>query len=139
MEPLVPDCWQAGPKPATRPEFAMVTGISTGALTAPFAFLGSDYDDELKEVYTTVSTEDVSRKRNLIAAVFGDSMVDTKPLREMIVSYFNIDIIKAIAREHKKRTTPLHWNRQPGCWQVRYLEHRRHCYQRLSPQSGTDL
>jgi predicted patatin/cPLA2 family phospholipase len=86
----------------TRPEFAMVTGISTGALTAPFAFLGSDYDDELKEVYTTVSTEDVSRKRNLIAAVFGDSMLDTKPLREMIASYFNIDIIKAIAREHKK-------------------------------------
>ena len=32
----------------TRPEFTMVTGISTGALTAPFAFLGPDYDDELK-------------------------------------------------------------------------------------------
>ncbi len=36
-----------------RPEFTMVTGISTGALTAPFAFLGPDYDDEMKEVYTT--------------------------------------------------------------------------------------
>jgi len=43
----------------TRPEFTMVTGISTGALTAPFAFLGSDYDDELKEVYTTTSTRDI--------------------------------------------------------------------------------
>ena len=40
----------------TRPEFTMVTGISTGALTAPFAFLGSDYDDQLKKVYTTTST-----------------------------------------------------------------------------------
>jgi predicted acylesterase/phospholipase RssA len=86
----------------TRPEFTMVTGISTGALTAPFAFLGSDYDDELKEVYTTISTENVVRKRNIIAAAFGDSMVDTKPLREMIASYFNADIIEAIAREHKR-------------------------------------
>ena len=40
----------------TRPEFTMVTGISTGALTAPFAFLGPDYDDEMKEVYTTTTT-----------------------------------------------------------------------------------
>jgi len=37
----------------TRPEFNMVTGVSTGALSAPFAFLGVDYDDELKKVYTT--------------------------------------------------------------------------------------
>jgi predicted acylesterase/phospholipase RssA len=86
----------------TRPEFTMVTGISTGALTAPFAFLGSDYDDELKEVYTTISTENVARKRNIIAAFFSDSMVDTKPLRAMIASYFNTDIIEAIAREHKR-------------------------------------
>ena len=86
----------------TRPEFTMVTGISTGALTAPFAFLGSDYDDKLKEIYTTVSTEDLVRKRNLIAAAFGDSMVDTRPMREMMVRYFNIDIIEAIAREYKR-------------------------------------
>ncbi len=38
----------------TRPEFSMVTGISTGALTAPFAFLGPDYDDELKEGFDPV-------------------------------------------------------------------------------------
>jgi predicted patatin/cPLA2 family phospholipase len=86
----------------TRPEFTMVTGISTGALTAPFAFLGSDYDDELKKVYTTTSTEDIARKRNIIAAAFSDSMIDTTPLRAMIASYFNPDIIEAIAREHKR-------------------------------------
>src|SRR5678815_1267767 len=39
----------------TRPEFTMVTGISTGALTAPFAFLGPDYDDALRAAYTTTS------------------------------------------------------------------------------------
>ena len=52
----------------TRPEFTMVTGISTGALTAPFAFLGSDYDDQLKTVYTTTSTNmiaNVSRQHKL--------------------------------------------------------------------------
>jgi len=86
----------------TRPEFSMVTGISTGALSAPFAFLGPDYDDELKAVYTTTSTAQIARKRNPIAAAFSDSMVDTTPLREMIRGYITTDIIEAIAREHMR-------------------------------------
>ncbi len=86
----------------TRPEFTMVTGISTGALTAPFAFLGPEYDDTLKEVYTTVSTEDIVRKRNLIGALSGDSLTDTGPLKAMIARYFNSDLIEAIAREFKR-------------------------------------
>ena len=49
----------------TRPDFTMVTGISTGALTAPFAFLGSDYDDQLKTVYTTTSTNIRERVRRV--------------------------------------------------------------------------
>ena len=86
----------------TRPEFTMVTGISTGALTAPFAFLGSDYDDELKTVYTTSSTKDVIEKRNIISALLGDSMADTKPLKALIAKYINSSMIEAIAREHKR-------------------------------------
>jgi len=86
----------------TRPEFTMVTGISTGALTAPFAFLGSDYDDQLKMVYTTTSTSMIVKKRNPVVAAFGDSMVDTKPLRELIVKYITTDVIEAVAEEHKK-------------------------------------
>ena len=85
-----------------RPEFSMVTGVSTGALTAPFAFLGPDYDDEMKEVYTTTTTKDIAVKRNLIAAAFGDSMTDTAPLQKLIAKYIDADIIAAIAREHKK-------------------------------------
>ena len=46
----------------SRPEFTIVTGISTGALSAPFAFLGSDWDDRLEEVYTRYSTRDLIRK-----------------------------------------------------------------------------
>ena len=86
----------------TRPEFTMVTGISTGALAAPFAFLGSDYDDELKTVYTTTSTKDIVEKRNIITAFFGDSMADTKPLQGVIAKYINSNVIDAIAREHRR-------------------------------------
>ena len=57
-----------------RPEFTMVTGVSTGALSAPFAFLGSDYDDELKAVYTETTTRNIAEQRNMITAAFGDSM-----------------------------------------------------------------
>ncbi len=46
----------------TRPEFGVVTGVSTGALTAPFVFLGPEYDDVLKTIYTTTSTDDISKK-----------------------------------------------------------------------------
>ena len=86
----------------TRPEFAMVTGVSTGALTAPFVFLGSGYDDILKQIYTTMHTKDIAEKRNLIAAIFSDSMADSKPLRRLIEKYISADIIVAIAREHKR-------------------------------------
>ena len=51
----------------------MVTGISTGALTAPFAFLGSDYDDKLKQVYTKTKTSDIAVERQFLSAIFSDS------------------------------------------------------------------
>ena len=80
----------------------MVTGISTGALTAPFAFLGPDYDDKLKLVYTTTSTKDVLKERKLLSSLFGDSMTDTTPLKAMIAKYITIDIVRAIGREHQR-------------------------------------
>lgn len=91
--------WSATGK---RPEFNMVTGVSTGALTAPFAFLGADYDDEMEAVYTTTTTKDIAIKRNPIVAAFGDSIADTTPLKELIAKYIDAEMIAAIAREHKK-------------------------------------
>ena len=85
-----------------RPEFTMVTGISTGALTAPFAFLGPDYDDVLKKVYTTTSTKDILKERKLLSFLFGDSMTDTTPLKALIAKYVTIDIVSAIGREHQR-------------------------------------
>ena len=53
----------------TRPEFDFVTGISTGALIAPFAFLGPAYDDQLKAVYTQYSTSDMIEKRGFFKII----------------------------------------------------------------------
>jgi hypothetical protein len=86
----------------TRPEFKLVTGISTGALIAPFAFLGSNYDATLKTVYTTISPKDVIKHRNLFAGVFGDAMADNAPLWKLTRKTVTADLLKAIAAEYAK-------------------------------------
>lgn len=86
----------------TRPEFKLVTGISTGALIAPFAFLGPTYDATLKEVYTTISPKDVIAPRNFIKGVFGDAMADNAPLWKLTRKSVNADFLKAIAEEYAK-------------------------------------
>lgn len=86
----------------TRPEFTMVTGISTGALMAPFAFLGSSYDAQVKEMYTTYSTKDFVIKYNILKTLTGSSAVDTAPLEKMLAKYVNQQIMEAIAAEYKK-------------------------------------
>jgi predicted patatin/cPLA2 family phospholipase len=84
----------------TRPEFKMVTGVSTGALIAPFAFLGPQYDPVLREVYTTMTPERVFRARGLSAALFNDAMADTSPLADVIAKYADEKMFAAIAREY---------------------------------------
>ncbi len=85
-----------------RPEFTVVTGISTGALTAPFAFLGPDYDDELREVYTIFETADLIESRGRLALFRRDATVDSAPLRAMIAKYVDDEMIARIAAEHAK-------------------------------------
>ena len=51
----------------TRPTFKLVTGVSTGALSAPFAFAGPAYDAKLKEVYTTISAKDIAEPRSMLS------------------------------------------------------------------------
>lgn len=86
----------------TRPTFKMVTGVSTGALIAPFAFLGSDYDAQLREVYTTMTPDKVFRRRGITAALFDDAMADTTPLAKVIASYADQKMLDAIAAEYRK-------------------------------------
>jgi Predicted esterase of the alpha-beta hydrolase superfamily len=86
-----------------RPEFKLVTGVSTGALIAPFAFLGPKYDYVLERVYTTTSQKDIFKKRGLLkGALFGDAMADTAPLAQIIASYVNQQLLDEIAAEYQK-------------------------------------
>jgi hypothetical protein len=82
----------------TRPVFKVVTGISTGAIIAPFAFLGNKYDDKLKETYTKHSTKDVLR----IRIPFINSLTSTRPLEHLIEQYFDAELLKEIAGEYNK-------------------------------------
>jgi predicted acylesterase/phospholipase RssA len=86
----------------SRPEFQIVTGISTGALAAPFAFLGPSYDHKLKEVYTTIKTEDIMKPRNWLSVLFSDAVADSEPLLIMIACQITDDVVDAIAAEHRK-------------------------------------
>jgi Patatin-like phospholipase len=86
-----------------RPEFDIVTGISTGALIAPYAFLGPAYDQKLKTAYTTTTDKDIFRKRSKLEILFGaDAALDTTPLEKTIDHEMDQSLIDAIAAEYRK-------------------------------------
>lgn len=84
-----------------RPEFDIITGVSTGALMAAMVFVGSEYDDELEEVYTQTESRDIFRNKSL-TAVFGDSLLDYTPLKQQIERVIDQALLEKVAREHKK-------------------------------------
>jgi predicted acylesterase/phospholipase RssA len=86
----------------TRPTFKLVTGVSTGALIAPFAFLGAEYDDRLKDLYTSISMKDVATERWIFDVVFGDAMADTAPLAELVRKAVTQEVLDRIAAEYAK-------------------------------------
>jgi predicted acylesterase/phospholipase RssA len=86
----------------TRPEFKLVTGVSTGALIAPFAFLGQKYDPVLKEIYTGISSKDVLEERNFLAAVLADAMADNAPLWSLTKKYITEQLLQEIAAEYAR-------------------------------------
>lgn len=110
-------------KLGTRPQFTMVTGVSTGALTAPFAFLGQEYDDELQMLYTTLDSSSIFFRRSVFSIIRGDSVTDNAPLMQMLQKYITDDMIAEIAREYGKgrilaiETTNLDAGR-PVIWDI---------------------
>jgi predicted acylesterase/phospholipase RssA len=80
----------------TRPQFDVVTGISTGALIAPFAFLGPQYDAELERLYTSMRRENIFRPRLLLI----DSVVSSEPLEQQIAAGATPEILQKIAEAH---------------------------------------
>ena len=85
----------------TRPVFKMVTGISTGSIIAPFAFLGPEYDSELKMMFTAVNPEDIFTYRGL-SILWSGSLLDSAPLAELIERHFNQKVMEAIAQAHRQ-------------------------------------
>jgi predicted acylesterase/phospholipase RssA len=83
---------------ASRPQFSVVTGVSAGALIAPYAFLGPEWDSQLIEVYTSGRAEHLLHSRGL-GALFGSSIYSGTPLKELVDRYATDALIQAVARE----------------------------------------
>jgi len=91
--------WSAA---GTRPEFSVVSGVSTGALIAPFAFLGPAYDTTLRDVYTSGIAEGLLNTPNIVHAVFGSGLFGNTHLRGLVARYVGQDMLGAIAAENTK-------------------------------------
>jgi predicted patatin/cPLA2 family phospholipase len=83
----------------TRPQFEVVTGVSTGALVAPFAFLGKDYDRQLKKIFTQLTDADVYVSKGVFG-VIGESILDPAPLRNLIEGVLTDPFLDALAVEY---------------------------------------
>lgn len=86
----------------TRPRFDIVSGVSTGALIAPFAFLGAEYDPTLERLYTTITADSIYNATPFKALLGGAALASTKPLSRLIESYATAEVIDAVAREHRQ-------------------------------------
>jgi predicted acylesterase/phospholipase RssA len=86
----------------SRPDFKLVTGVSTGALIAPFAFLGPAYDDRLKKLYTNMSPKDILIKRWFLSAITQDALADNSPLWRLLEKEIDESLLKAVGAEHEK-------------------------------------
>jgi predicted acylesterase/phospholipase RssA len=87
----------------TRPVFKIVTGVSTGALMAPFAFLGPSYDDALRQFYTTTATRNVLQRLSIIPALLaGESLADSTPLALLIAQHVDGVLLSHVAEAHAR-------------------------------------
>jgi predicted acylesterase/phospholipase RssA len=107
----------------TRPKFTIVTGISTGALIAPFAFLGARYDAVLRKLYTELSTDELVERRDLLDIVRNESATSSAPLRRLLEQYIDDAFVAELAEQHRRGrslligTTSLDADR-PVTWSV---------------------
>ncbi|HTL59560.1 MAG TPA: patatin-like phospholipase family protein [Candidatus Limnocylindrales bacterium] len=99
--------WRQNPQNPRPGKFRVVTGVSTGALLATYAFLGDYGDDQLLEqAYTTVKTKDIYRKKFLLFALFSDALYSSRPLKHTIAKYISEDTLRRVAkagREENRR------------------------------------
>lgn len=84
-----------------RPRFEIVTGVSAGALIAPYAFLGPAYDRKLTEMWTELDAKMVATPQLLAGLLGAEALSDTKPLRELIARHIDRRMLRQIAREYR--------------------------------------
>ncbi|MBK6806105.1 MAG: patatin-like phospholipase family protein [Betaproteobacteria bacterium] len=90
-------------KTGRRPVFKIVTGVSTGALMAPFAFLGTAYDDALREFYTTTDTRSIFRRLSILPQLIaGEALADTGPLQALIAQHVDEAFLRNVADAHRR-------------------------------------
>ena len=117
-------------KSGQRPEFEIVTGTSTGAIIAPFAFLGTKYDKVLLEIYSQLTKDKIYQSQFLSGIFGGSSIADTKSLQQQIEKYITLELIEEIAKQHEKLrsllivTTHLDAMR-PMIWDIGQIASRR--------------
>ncbi len=88
-------------KTGQRPVFKIVTGVSTGALMAPFAFIGPAYDDALRDFYTTTATRNILQALSIIPQLLGgESFADSAPLRALLEQHVNAEVLRQVALAH---------------------------------------
>jgi hypothetical protein len=85
----------------TRPQFKVVTGVSTGALIAPFAFIGPTHDADLA-IYAHVSDQDIYFLNPLFKLLSADGAANPQPLKDLIAKLVTSQLLNEIAIEHAK-------------------------------------
>jgi hypothetical protein len=85
----------------TRPVFDLVTGVSSGALIAPFAFLGRGYDGQLRDIFTKYGRKDIFTY-NVHGLIEGSALADDAPLAKLIETYVNDAFLQEIAKARAK-------------------------------------
>ncbi|MEL7048799.1 MAG: patatin-like phospholipase family protein [Pseudomonadota bacterium] len=89
-------------KSGLRPEFEVVTGVSAGAIIAPFAYLGPQYDDDLEEIWTQYQTSQIATAQILPGLLGGSALTDSAPLQKLIANYVTPQLLGEIAREYRR-------------------------------------
>ncbi len=89
-------------KRGDRPRFEVVTGVSAGAITAPFAFLGSRYDEKLREIWTRYGTSELIVAQLVPGLLGGVALADSSPLQQLIARYIDRRTLSEIAAEYRK-------------------------------------
>ena len=84
-----------------RPQYEVVTGVSAGALIAPFAFVGAEWDARLREAFTNGQSDGLLRSRGL-GVLFGPGLNSGAPLRDLVEAIVSDELMVAVAREASK-------------------------------------